>query len=185
MAEETDALRSVSTESVKTHFLDHQGIIKKRKATQIDIKNDSSYDLVIVVEIDPDATKLTDGTKITKDTVLPPTLIQSISANNETKLDVHSKLSFITVLRKIPKETGFYVVRSKRSIERSSKWTATNKMIEAATLHVEEAYLNQFTGGEYVDKPSPVTNVQSPLLDSSSAKVSTKVSAKETQHEAQ
>jgi hypothetical protein len=178
---EADDLSRVSTESVKTHFLDHQGIIKKRKATQIEIKNDSSYDLIVVVEIDPLATKLTDGTKVTEKTVLPKTLIQSVSANNETKLDVHSKISYITVLRKIPKESGFYLIRAKRPIERSSKWTATNKMIEGINEHVVEAYLNQFMGGDFADKPVPISNIQSPLLESSSPHKS----AKELRNDAQ
>lgn len=150
-------LSMLSMDSVKVHFLDYQGILKKRKATQIVICNDSNYDLIVIVETDPMATKMVDGTKITPGQKTIPT-IETVPAKTEAKLDVRTKFSYLTILRKVKDRSGYLLVRSKRPLERSSKWTATNKMIERCQMHCAESFMNQFLAGDYADKDEIATN---------------------------
>jgi hypothetical protein len=131
--------------SVKKYFL-NEGLFNTKKTNHVCISNQSKYDLIIVLEIDKLATHLANGNMINKKTDVSP-VVHTVKAGRTMNLDIKTKISYFTALRKHPR--GYYVIRYKKYLKRSSKWTATTASVEESSVDpVEESFLEHLTSGE-------------------------------------
>lgn len=137
---------NMSAASVQKYVLNEKGMFRSKKTNFVEIANESKYDLIIVVEIDEIATHLADGKKIDKKRDGTPS-IYTIGAGRTATLEIKTKISYFTALRRHPTLPGYFVIRSKKYLKRSSKWTATTKSVEKASVkHVDQNYLQNFNG---------------------------------------
>ncbi len=153
MSQHDSSLSIDSLGSLKAHFLDEKGMFKKHKVNQILISNNSKYDLIIITEMDPLIKKLIDGTKVTKEHQIPS--IETVLAGETTKLDVRTKINYLTVLRRDTIMSGYFLIRSKRLIKRSAKWTATTKMVDGCQLHCTDGVINQYVNTHLLSLERP------------------------------
>ncbi len=127
---------SFSVDSVKGHFLDEQGLFKKHKVNEILISNESAYNLIIILQLDPTQSKLLDGNKVLDRHKIPT--VKIVHAGATVKFEVHTKVNYLSVLFKNPDGPGYFSVRSKHHIKRSAKWTATTKMVDSSRTEFAE-----------------------------------------------